>query len=115
MNTVILGVRTLDETFATIRQVWRTGRAQPAARINFATPELLWQVLTAKRWEILKAMCGQGPLTIRAIATRTGRDIKPVHADIQALLRAGVLDRTPQGRAHFPYDAIHVDFTLKAA
>ncbi len=115
MNTVILGVRSLDDSLETFRQVWRTGRRQPAARINFATPELLWQVLTAKRWEILKAMCGQGPLTIRAIAHRVGRDIKPVHADIQALTLAGVLDKTEQGRAIFPYDTIHVDFTLKAA
>ena len=41
--------------------------------------------------------------------------MKPVHADVQALLRAGVLDKTEQGRADFPYDTIHVDFTLKAA
>ena len=115
MNTVILGVRSLDETFETVREVWRTGRRQPAARINFATAELLWQVLTAKRWEILQAMCGQGPLTIRDIARRVYRDVKPVHADVQALLRAGVLDKTEQGRAVFPYDTIHVDFTLKAA
>ena len=35
------------------------------ARISFATPELLWRVLTAKRWELLKAMAAQGPMTIR--------------------------------------------------
>ncbi len=86
-----------------------------AARINFATPEPLWQVLTVKRWESLKAMAGQGPLTIRQIGARVGRDVRPVHADIRARFRAGVLDKTEQGRAHFPYDTIHVDFTLKAA
>ena len=41
--------------------------------------------------------------------------MKRVHADVQTLLRAGVLDKTEQGRAVFPYDTIHVDFTLKAA
>jgi hypothetical protein len=30
------------------------------ARISFATPELLWKVLMAKRWEVLKAMASQG-------------------------------------------------------
>jgi len=35
------------------------------ARISFATLELLWKVLMAKRWEILKAMAGQEALTIR--------------------------------------------------
>ena len=36
-------------------QAWKSGRVQKSARISFATPELLWQVLTAKRWELLKA------------------------------------------------------------
>ena len=76
MKTVILGVRSLDDSLERFRKTWKTGKAERAARINFATPELLWQVLTAKRWEILKAMCGQGPLSIREIARLVGRDVK---------------------------------------
>jgi predicted transcriptional regulator len=90
------------------------GRKQ-RARISFATPELLWKVLTAKRWELLKAIAGQGPLTIRAAARRVGRDIKAVHGDVQALLGAGLLDKSDDGRIVFPFDAVHVDFTLRAA
>jgi predicted transcriptional regulator len=90
------------------------GRKQ-RARISFATPELLWKVLTAKRWELLKGMAGQGPLTIRATARCVGRDVKAVHGDIHALLDAGLLDKTEDDRVVFPFDAIHVDFTLRAA
>ncbi|MDA8049120.1 MAG: DNA-binding protein [Rhodospirillales bacterium] len=115
MNTVTLGVRGLDDSLETFRKVWKTGKGEPAARINFATPELLWQVLTAKRWEILKAMCGRGPLSIREIARRTNRDVKAVHGDVKVLAAAGVLDKTESGGAVFPYDAVHVDFVLKAA
>ena len=115
MNTVILGVRSLDESLQSFRQVWKTGKAEPAARISFATPELLWKVLTAKRWEILRAMCGQGPLSIREIARRVNRDVKAVHSDVHALTLAGVLDKSEDGRTIFPYDAVHVDFMLKAA
>ena len=85
------------------------------ARISFATPELLWKVLTAKRWELLKAMAGQGPMTIREAARRAARDVKAVHGDIRALLNAGVLDRTEKGRVVFPFDAVRVEFTLRAA
>jgi len=46
----------------------------------------------AKRWELLKTMAGQGPLTIREVARRAARDVKAVHGDIRALLNAGVLD-----------------------
>jgi predicted transcriptional regulator len=34
----------------------KTGRADREARISFATPELLWRVLTPKRWELLKVL-----------------------------------------------------------
>ncbi len=85
------------------------------ARISFATPELLWRVLTAKRWELLKKLAGQGPLAIREVSRRVGRDVKAVHSDVHALLSAGLLDKTENGRIIFPFDAVHVDFTLHAA
>jgi hypothetical protein len=36
--------------------------------ISFASIELLRKVLTAKRWEILSAMTGEGALSIREVA-----------------------------------------------
>jgi hypothetical protein len=47
MNTVVLEVRSLAETLADAARVMKTGRAERDARISFATPELLCQVLTA--------------------------------------------------------------------
>lgn len=83
--------------------------------ISFASVELLWKVLTPKRWHILQAMTGQGEMTIREIARRVDRDVKAVHGDVQALLLAGVLDRAKSGRVVFPYDAVRVDFILRSA
>ena len=84
-------------------------------RISFATPELLWKVLTAKRWELLKVMCGAGPISIREAARRVERDVKAVHSDITALLNAGVLDRVEDGRVIFPFETVKVEFLLHAA
>jgi len=70
MNTVVLEVRSLTDTLADAVQAMKTGRAEKEVRISFATPELLWKVLTAKRWELLKAMCGAGPISIREAARR---------------------------------------------
>ncbi len=92
-----------------------TGTGDAGARICFATPELLWQVLTAKRWDLLKVMCGAGPISIREAARRIGRDVKAVHGDIVALLDAGVLTRSPEGRVEFPFDSVKVEFVLQAA
>jgi len=115
MNTVVLEVRTLKETLADAARAMKSGRAERDTRISFASPELLWEVLTAKRWEILKSLCGAGPVSIREAARRVGRDVKAVHGDISALLRAGVLTRTGDRRIEFPFDAVKVEFLLRAA
>jgi predicted transcriptional regulator len=85
------------------------------AHISFASADLLWKVLTAKRWQLLKAMAGGGAMTLREAARRAGRDVKAVHSDVHALLAAGVLRKTVDGKIEFPFDAVHVDFVLKAA
>ena len=93
----------------------KPGRGEREARIGFASPELLWRVLTAKRGELLKAMPGAGPLSIREAARRVGRDVKAVHGDMKALLAAGVVVRTTDGAVEFPFDAVKVEFLLRAA
>jgi predicted transcriptional regulator len=60
-------------------------------------------------------MTGAGPITIREVARRIGRDVKAVHSDVHALLNAGLLQKTDNGRIVFPFDAVHVNFMLKAA
>jgi predicted transcriptional regulator len=114
MNTVILEVRSLKETLADASRAMKTRRAERVTRISFATPELLWDVLTAKRWELLKALCGAGPVSIREAARRVERDVKAVHGDVTALLKAGILIRV-NGRVVFPFDAVKVEFLLRAA
>lgn len=115
MKTVVLDVRRPADSMADFLESWKTGEGHKAARISFATPELLWAVLTAKRWEILKALCGAGPVSIREAARRVGRDVKAVHGDVTALLNAGLLDRAEGGGVEFPYEAIKVEFLLQAA
>lgn len=115
MKTVTLEVRSPEDAMAGFAAAWKSGKAEPTARIAFATPELLWQVLTAKRWELLKALCGIGPVSIREAARRVGRDVKAVHGDVTALLNAGVLDRAEGGGIVFPFEAVKVEFMLRAA
>ena len=115
MKTLILDVRTPANSMTDFVQAWKTGKPEKSARISFATPELLWRVLTQKRWELLKALCGAGPISIREAARRSGRDVKAVHGDVTALLNAGVLDRTNDRRIVFPFEAVKVEFLLKAA
>jgi predicted transcriptional regulator len=91
------------------------GRPQGDPRISFVSHELLWRVLAPNRWAILQAMAGAGPTALREIARHVGRDVKGVHSDVHALLKAGLIDRVASGGFEFPFDAVHVDYTLKAA
>lgn len=115
MKTVTLDVRPPNEAMAGFASAWHAGKPERSARISFASPELLWKVLTAKRWELLKALCGTGPVSIREAARRVDRDVKAVHGDVTALLSAGVLERAEDGRIVFPYEAVKVEFLLQAA
>jgi predicted transcriptional regulator len=115
MKTVTLDVRTPESALADFTSAWRSGKPQKSARISFASPELLWHVLTAKRWELLKVLCDVGPVSIREAARRAGRDVKAVHGDVTALLNAGILDRAEDGRIVFPFEAVKVEFLLHAA
>ena len=115
MKTVTLEVRDPSESMADFSRAWKSVRVDKSARISFASPELLWKVLTAKRWELLKALCGAGPVSIREAARRVNRDVKAVHSDVTALLGAGVLDRAEGGGIVFPFEAVKVEFLLQAA
>lgn len=113
MRTVTIGIASMEDVQTRTAAAFRGKKT--GEFISFSSVELLWRVLTAKRWEILQAMTGQGEMTIRETARRVGRDVKAVHADITALLDAGLIDRAESGRVVFPYDAVHVDFTLTSA
>ncbi len=83
--------------------------------IAFPTHEDLCTTLTANRWAILKAMTGPGPLGVRELARRVGRDVKGVHSDAQALVACGVIEKTEDAKLLFPYDEVRLDLRLKAA
>ena len=113
MHTVTLEVSSREK----INQRFvRAFEGEPqGAFISFESPELLFKVISGKRWDLLKVMTGAGPMTIREAARQMQRDIKAVHGDVQALLKAGIVQKTEKGQIVFPYEAVHVDFMLKAA
>lgn len=112
MNTLIIGNQPVEQRRAEIVHAWKMGRPETAARLDFESLESAWKILTEKRWAILRAMAGQGPLAIREIARRVERDVRAVHSDVRALHLSGVIDKTPEGRMILPYDMIKLDLTL---
>lgn len=113
MKTVIIGIETREEAKSRINAALK--RKPLGAFISFLSVDLMWKILTPKRWEIIRAMTGAGPLSIREVARRVERDVKAVHGDVTALIKAGLVDKTEDGKVEFPFDRVHVDFEIKAA
>lgn len=110
-QTVTLSVASRDDVNRRALAAFQ-GQKQ-GAHISFSSADLLWRTLTQKRWEILQAMTGAGPLSVREVARRVDRDVRRVHDDTQVLLDAGIIDRTEDGRIEFRFNAVHVDFMLQ--
>jgi len=114
MDTLIIGNQSEQEIKERVIRAWKTGKAERAARLDFVDLDEAWKLLSDKRRQIMHAMAGTGPLSIREIARRVGRDVRAVHSDVQLLHHAGVIDKTEDGRMVLPYKTIKFDFTLDA-
>jgi predicted transcriptional regulator len=111
-ETLIIGVEDLESFKASIDAAFR-GEPQ-GCRYSFRSEERLLSILNPNRWAILKALTGAGPLGVRELARRVGRDIKGVHTDAQTLATCGLIDKTADGKLSFPYDAVRVELVAKA-
>lgn len=83
--------------------------------ITFQSASDLFQTLTLLRLNLIRTMMGAGPISIRELARRLGRDVERVHEDVHALLNVGLLERKDDGSFVFLYDVVRVNFTLTAA
>lgn len=113
MSAVTITVDSTDAFKQRVKAALSGKRQQQ--RISFESFELLWKVLAPNRMAIVQALTGAGPVSLREVARRVGRDVRAVHSDVHMLLRAGVLRKDDEGRIDFPYTAVHVDFMLEAA
>jgi len=68
-------------------------------------------VMTAKRMQLLHYIRRHEVTSIRALAKAVGRDYSNVHADVQALVAAGLLD-TEGGRLRADYDIIETKIAI---
>ncbi len=79
--------------------------------LAFESWEALSRVLTGKRLEVLRYVRRHNLTSIRALAKALGRDYSNVHADVQALTAAGLLDAT-DGGVRADYDAIETKIAI---
>jgi predicted transcriptional regulator len=79
--------------------------------LAFESWDALARVLTGKRMELLRYVRRHKVTSVRALAKALGRDYSNVHADVQALTAAGLLDAT-DGGVRADYDAIETKIAI---
>jgi len=79
--------------------------------LSFESWKGLARVPTGKRLELLRHLRRQPVPSIAELARALGRDYKRVHADVEALAAAGLIDRTPDG-LRATYDEIRTTIAV---
>jgi predicted transcriptional regulator len=79
--------------------------------LAFESWDALARVLTGKRMELLRYVRRHKVTSVRALAKALGRDYSNVHADVQALTSAGLLEATESG-LRADYDAIETKIAI---
>jgi predicted transcriptional regulator len=115
MKTVVFEVMEPDAAMARVKADLKAGKPAKYARQTFRSAESMARVLTPTRWAIVQALTGAGPLGVRELSRRVGRDVKGIFTDANALVAAGVIDRTEDGKYSFPFQRVKVRFDLCAA
>ena len=87
------------------------GEAFHERHLAFQSWDALARVMTGKRMELLHYVRRHKVASVRALAKALGRDYSNVHADVQALAAAGLLD-TANGGVQADYDIIETNIAI---
>ena len=119
MSEVRLHVESLDafsrRTMDMARRLDSGARRKGKAHLSFESMEDLLRVLTPNRWALLRTLRTTGPSSIRALAKAANRDYRGVHADVTALIEAGLMARDDAGLVRVPWSRITAEMALDVA
>ena len=111
-----IGVSATPDALDRFEAAWHlaTGREPPPAvqRLNFADLPLLLKHLSPARWQLLAALRKEGPMSVRALAKRLGRDYKNVHTDVTQLAGLGLIERRADGLVAVAWDLLRAELRL---
>ena len=117
MNNVKITVGGAMEKEASRRFIDAWHRAKSGERFHerqlaFESWDALTRVLTSKRMELLRHVHRHNVTSVRALAKALGRDYSNVHADVRALMAAGLLDAPGGGSMRADYDVIETKIAI---
>lgn len=112
MRKVTIQVENIEAGLRRFKAAWKTGKSN-GELITFETLGTMLKTLTPKRWELVRVLQAEGPMSVRALARTLERDVKNVHADVAALREVGLVENHAKG-VWVPYDVIEAHVRLAA-
>jgi predicted transcriptional regulator len=117
-KTLYVRVSSRDDALDRFEAAWHlaSGRRAPAplAVLSFADLPLLARTLTPARWELLKRLRAEGPLSVFGLAKLLERDYKNVHTDVSRLMELNLIERTETSLIRVSWDAVRAELRLSA-
>jgi predicted transcriptional regulator len=116
MNKRMLTITLQPDWKAALRQAGRraTARSYQGEVLNFESPGAFFGRMSERRWALVRALQGQGEISLRELARRVERDVKRVHEDVQELIELGLVERGESGGVVCPFSSVHIDMELRA-
>jgi predicted transcriptional regulator len=115
-KTLYVRVSARDDALDRFEAAWHlaSGRAVPAplAVLSFADLPLLMKNLTPARWDLLRRLRVEGPLSIFALAKLLERDYKNVHTDVSRLVELNLVEKAQDGRVSVSWHAVRAELRL---
>lgn len=87
------------------------GEAVREDHVAFESWDALASVMTTRRFEMLRHLHRHPEASVAALARSLGRDYKRVHEDVEALSKAGLIERSDRG-LRADYDEIRTSIAL---
>jgi len=112
-TSITVGGDVRNEPYRRFIDAWHRaerGEQFSERHLSFESWDTLTRVLTGKRMELLHYVRRNEVASVRALAKALGRDYSNVHADVQALAAAGLVDAVNGVRAD--YDAIETRIAI---
>jgi predicted transcriptional regulator len=89
------------------------GRAmRPLEILSFPDLPSLLRTLSVARWELVRKLSAEGPLSIYELAKRLERDYKNVHTDVTQLAAIRLIERRADGKVTVPWELLRAELKL---
>jgi predicted transcriptional regulator len=118
-KTLLIAIRNLEqveqETFAAFKNAENgLPGEEPINRLYFSDPSTLFSALSPRRWELLRFLRKNGPMSIKRLAADLKRDYKNVYDDVKHLSNLDLIEKQEDETINVPWDDITIQLALVA-